>query len=247
MTIPTPTRLVDGAVAEFDDVLTLFNSYRTWINAVPIADLELGAVQTEHIVRPTIDGFPRNAFRGQRQIVQHATFGSPGGAGKEAVATRPRLTIPVGDLRSIADQPVWLLPLGFRATFPSQADVTVVASFGWSIRCIENTGGAPTYPNTGSGTPTEAGYFSLWTKRRYNVSGNSTDGDPTEQVETRNQVLPVGVGGVTYGDRGSFLWSNQCAAGTWDLYLGYSPPTAGVTGLLQIDGISFSATLEALL
>lgn len=247
MTIPTPTPFVDGDVAEYDDVLNAFNSYRNWINEIPIADLSLAAVQTEHIVRPTIDGFPRNALRGQRQIVQHATFGASGGAGKEAIATRPRLTIPVGALRSIAGQPVWLLPLGFRATFPAQADVTVVGAFGWSVRCLEGNPSLPTYPNSGSGTPAEAGYFSLWTKRRYTLDGEATDGDPSEQVETRNQVLPVGLGGVTYGDRGAFLWSNQCAAGTWDMYLGYSPPDAGVVGLLQIDVVSFSATLEALL
>lgn len=247
MTIPTPTPFVDGDVAEYDDVLNAFNSYRNWINEIPIADLSLAAVQTEHLVRPTIDGFPRNALRGQRQIVQHATFGTGGVGGSgdsaAAMASRPRLTIPIGALRAIGDRAVWLLPLGFRATFPAQADVKVLATFGWSIRCITGSGGSPTYPNSGSGTPAEAGHFALWTKRRYTLDNEATDGDPSEQVETRNQVLPV----TTLGDRGAFLWSNQCAAGTWDMYLGYSPPDAGVDGLLQIDVVGFSATLEALL
>ena len=38
MTIPTPTPFVDGDVAEYDDVLNAFNSYRNWINEIPIAD-----------------------------------------------------------------------------------------------------------------------------------------------------------------------------------------------------------------
>lgn len=255
MTIPTPTRLVDGDPMDWAAAHNLINSYGNWLNEIPLADIADEAVVTEHIVRPRVFGFPSNEFRGARQIVKHATFALDAQAGvlPEQWASRERLTITPG-------QDVWLTPLGFRVVLPSQADVEVAMSWEWFVRTYFVGSAGPTYPNSTNGTAATAGWFSLFRARRYDGDGASVADAMEEATITRNQVNPLEgdaldfsyydatLGDVrTYQARGALLWRATLAAGTWDFALGYVGPTAPVDGLLQIDVSGFSGTLEALL
>lgn len=262
MTIPTPTRLVDGDPMDWAAAHNFINEYGTWLNAIPLADVADDAVLTEHIVRPRVFGFPSNEFRGVRQIVKHATFGLDAQAGllPEQWASRERLTIYPAALAAVDGQDVWLTPLGFRVVLPNQADVEVAMSWEWFIRTALIGGSGPTYPNSANGTPATAGWFSLFRTRRFDGDGASVAGPMEEATITRNQVNPLegdaldfsyastAAGNLrTFQSRGALLWRATLAAGTWDFALGYVGPTTPVDGLLQLDVSGFSGTLEALL
>lgn len=257
MTIPTATRLTDGAVMQWADVHGAINTYRGWVNDIPVGDISAAAVQTEHIVRPRVVGYPMNSFRAQRQVVQTASFGLNASAvhTPEQWASRPdRLTIYPFLLGSGG---VWNTPLGFRLVLPVAATVEICMTWEWQIRHREGSVSAPTYPNSTDGVDSDAGYFSLFSQRRYGIDGNPVSGAATERSVTRNYVTPfagdaldyVEAGTYRYHDRGAIRWTNTSTnAGVWDFWLGYTAETSGIANdLFQLDVSAFSATLDALL
>lgn len=259
MTIPTATQLVEGDTATWDGFLAGVILYRTWLNAVPAADIPAATVNTEHLVRPRLFA---SRFEGQRQIVMQSSFGveTPPAAERPTWAARPqRLAIPLPHLG--ADR-TWRLPLGFRLTLPAAADVRLRASFEWQVR-VWNTATAassPTYPTSTDGTDTTLGYFSLHTRRAFDIDGVPAAAQADEKPLTRSYVYPM-LGDVlddnaasggswirTHGDSGGLIWSAEdMAAGTWDLALAYTGPDPMPEGAMQIDVTAWSATLHAYL
>jgi hypothetical protein len=260
MTIPTATQLVDGDTATWSNFLDGVILYRGWLNAVPAADIPAATINTEHLVRPRL--FARR-FEGQRQIVMQDSFGveTPPAAERATWAARPqRLAIPLPHLGAGG---TWRLPLGFRLTLPAAADVRIRAGFEWQVRAWNTATAAasPTYPTSSDGTSTTLGYFSLHTRRAFDLDGVPADASADEKPLTRNYVYPMlgdaiddnmansaGAWIRTHGDTGGFIWSaDDMSAGTWDLALVYTAPSPVPEGAMQIDVSAWSATLHAYL
>lgn len=54
----TDDPLTAGSVMVWEDVAANFRHARTWLNAIPVGDFSDGVIQREHLVRPSIIGFP---------------------------------------------------------------------------------------------------------------------------------------------------------------------------------------------
>lgn len=258
MAIPTPTRPVDGDICDFSTLADMVNDYATWVNDLGIAEFDTTPVRTQHVVRPRIKA---RSFEGQRQILQQVEFAldAPPATFPQQWAGRQRISIPMAGLKRSESTNRWVSPLGFRVFLPEQADVTVWMQWEWFVRSFYPSAGfpGPLYPNSTSpvtGTAAEAGYFSLLTKRRFDVDGVPVSGDLNGQNETRVFVYPMNGNALdhesasaiaTYHDGGGFIWSGQLAAGTWDLFLGYTGESSNPDGLIQVDVSAFSGTLEA--
>jgi len=264
MAIPTPTRAVDGAVANVGVFSNFSTEYGAWLNSLEAADFATRSVRTEHVVRPVIRA---NELRCERQILQWASFGLQAGPANlpNTWASRPRLTVPVAALRASETAPRWVSPLGFRLVLPDSAAVRVWMTWEFHVRSITPNALwplSPLYPRStdADGVPTVGGHFSLVTRRRYTLDGESLATDATDQGETRVYVYPLkgdaldksyNDGTTSWSlqsDRGALLWApTTLQSGVWDLNLAYTGGSGHIESLLQIDISAFSATLEALM
>jgi hypothetical protein len=244
---------------DFLDVAGIFTTYRTFLNAIPAADVAAEAVQQQHLVRPVVRGYPAPGLFGLRQIVQplgenllappSSTNQVPTlGGYDEWGRRRERFTIRPALLDAGA---VWLLPVGWITVLPSAADVRVEMQFEWWIRGSTGAVSSPTYPHSTGGVPAKAGRFALFTQRRFGIGGSPLATEPTEQTETEVPVWPLHGDALdpqnVFADSGSILWTGNLLAGVWQFWLGYVGPDPKLAGLVQIDVGSVSGTLEALL
>ena len=62
---PTITPLVDGAVMDASTMESDFATLRSWLNSIAAADIDAGVVQSQHIARGVLLGFPVNGFAGE--------------------------------------------------------------------------------------------------------------------------------------------------------------------------------------
>jgi hypothetical protein len=71
------TNPVNGQAMSWTSMASQFSTMRTWVNAVPLADVVDGSIQREHLVRPVIAGFPvegmRSDFREHRWRTSNLT------------------------------------------------------------------------------------------------------------------------------------------------------------------------------
>lgn len=51
----------DGAAMSWSTLASQFATMRTWLNAVPVTDVEDASIEREHLVRPVVSGFPTQA------------------------------------------------------------------------------------------------------------------------------------------------------------------------------------------
>ena len=71
-----PTAVVDGTTMQWSAVQTNIDDARTWLNLIPDADISVGGVRREHLVRPQIKGWPVEGVEGGVQAAYGSDFGT---------------------------------------------------------------------------------------------------------------------------------------------------------------------------
>lgn len=222
------TPIVDGSVMTWAPLAANFAAARTWLNAIPAADIADGAIQREALVRPRILPFPNQAFESGFQRAFWMSHGIPGHNalfGREWGSRVDRFLIKPDRLPSGTER--WLTPISRTVHFPFDVDVDVQAHF---ETCVRGQPDNPVYPNgAGLANSQVAGRF------RWHVYARDTDTE-TSFAAGEQEVYPTegpGVGTTqSYTDQVHLSLVTSLAAGTYDLYVVYHRDSASIS---QID------------
>lgn len=164
----------DGTAMSWASLATQFATMRTWVNAVPDADVVDGSVTREHLVRPVTQGFPvqaqRSTFREyrwqDRGIDVPQLYDLNGWSIPERLTICPRATGALGSGESL-----WYTPIGETLQAPG-TEFRVWFSCAYQVRMDPNL-----WAPAGALTPkTKAGELQI---RAYN---RSTGAETTSSI-----------------------------------------------------------------
>lgn len=230
---------VAGDVMSWSAVAANLATFRSWINAVPLADIATGQIEREHLVRPRLLQFPVQAIQSGFQTVFWQTYGNPipsalqraeWGSRAERLLIKP-YRLPAGTDR-------WYTPISRTVHFPRDVDVDLQATF---EVCTRGPVAGPLYPD-GAGLAGSAvcGWF------RWHVIDRAA-GTDTPYVPGEQWVFPSEAGAPgsnAYTDQLHVSYCGSLTAGTYDFvlvyHLGATPST-----LQQIDVSRVSVVGEA--
>lgn len=246
----TPPTIPAGRL-EWAPIAAAFEATRTWLNGIVSDDVQNGAVQREHLVRPVLGGFPLDGMAGEFQGLFRGEFGVAKG---DIVSVNdwgplPERLVVIPEVVAGRDG-TWYLPVGRTVYCPTTRDAELDITFQ-----VHPTTRTPPVPEGGGGPdpgditwgPTAAhagelgGYFSIHHVWREDTPGGAGE---QEQSQSRRHVVPTRAGDGLI-DRVAMRWNGQLTPGTHDLVLVYH--RAGATdGLWQLDLTRIATTLEVL-
>jgi hypothetical protein len=233
--MPFVPSAIPGPIMEWSEVSDNFRDLRTWLNAIPLVDFEPSAVQREHIVRPTVGGFPNNGTRsGFQSSARGLELGlsPPTPRGYERWGALPeRFSISPATCRGLTldgDEfaRTWT-PIGKTEHYPVGRRVRILCQFDCQVRSLP---AGPYYP-TGGGAGDMAGYFCIV---QYN---RDTDQEFIRGLRWMYPLEHVGLPGVeteTFIDPVVLAPSFAVTEGTHDFALVYYRGV-GETQVRQLD------------
>jgi hypothetical protein len=255
MPFPTLVPHVNGEPCEFllgtNPIYNNVGQVHLWLNAIEAADIDAGAVQLEHVVRPRFVG---GVFIGQRRMISPIAYGlqetSADGMSAALWATRSqRLSF---DPSKFGNGEVWRTPIGATFTVPGQADMpgtqgTVSPTMRIDLSCemfIRSPDLDPVYPDgnpSGAVARVRGGNLRIYVVDREANVENALE-------ETSNYLYPLvkAATASVYQDQAYFQWQSPPAADvipstgtliagrTYDVFLGYARFSESVS-IAQID------------
>lgn len=237
-----PTAL--GTVMDWADLVTNFQDARAELNAIPNGAVADESIQREHLVRPSVLGFPTNGvestFQGSWQASEVGMVPpvpvkfSQWGPRIARLTCRPLFTRAVVQGGAFGSR--WMFPIGKTLTLTKQASVTAICQFDLQVRSGDS---APLYPLGAAGDI--AGTFALMIYDR--ATGE-------ESLPCLRNAYPLNTGLLaggsdTYVDRVSLIGVETLAPGSYDFGLVYyRGEPSDLVG--QLDLTSVGMHLEAL-
>lgn len=228
----------------WEDLATNFRDARTELNELGNGDVEDAAIQREHLVRPSILGFPENGvvstFQGSWQgsevgmlppvPLKFASWGPR----IARLSVRPLLTRGQVNTGTLGSR--WMFPISKTITLTKTADVTAICQFDLQVRSGDS---APTYPLGADGDI--AGTFALMF---YDRATGEEQLPVLRNAYPLNTVLLAG-SADSYVDAVSLYATATLAAGSHDIGLVYYRGEPGDL-VSQLDLTSIGLHLEAL-
>lgn len=224
MPITAYTPLVAGATMQWSVPQQNNDNVRTFINDVPLADVDGSSIAREHLVRPVVLGFPEHGAFGGFQTLRGRKYGDPVRGPNQWGALPNRCAIVV-DAADMASDRKHITPIG--ATFWTPA-----ASV--QVQLTANLWNRYDSPTVSLGD--ETGHIEL-------VAVDRQTGTVTTRTETRRIVYATPISRPV-----SMMASYDVSAGDHDVYLQFvrSSSIAGNNEHIQIDLSDITLTVRTL-
>lgn len=221
-----------GAAMDWSAIASNLTEIRDYLNAVPAADVAGGAVSREHLVRPSIIGWPVEGYESGFQALYAMSYGP--GAPYNWTNWGPlpeRITI-IPDATDEGSARAWKTPIGKTVVVEEQARLSAFLTAMMSVRINSDLVDAPDYPSF----PEDelGGYLEM-------VVVNRQTGDVTGQTETRQTVYSIQVSQPVV-----MLMDQGADPGVYDVYLRYVRDSFDDGRWLQIDLSNIELTVEVL-
>jgi hypothetical protein len=161
MAFPAVNTYVDGDAMIWTQHASDFTAVRDWLNDLALADVSDGAIEREHLARPTLTGFPVQGIESTVQASFWRTFGleDPDAMTRDQWGVRPhRLTVFPSNL---PEDNTWRFPIGGTFRIPAGSHLQIWVGLEWQVRGPASGVGFPIYPNPGGTPGVTGGYFTL--------------------------------------------------------------------------------------
>lgn len=238
---PVFTNVVDGNLALWAGVQANIDAARNWVNDIPDADIAVGGIRREHLVRPQLRGFPVNGVEGGVQAAyfhERATLLPDTALDPEWSANPRRLTI----IPTTSDGTTRVIRTGVAGTFYVWADNWVSVVFTADMQVRSNSQAYRHPFGAGAGVDTLGGYFSL---HFFDVTGQADN----ELVGSRRYIYPTddtGAGGFAHeAALGCYANRHLTTAGFYEVQLCYHIDAA-TSPIEQIDLSRIQLHIEVL-